>query len=60
MIKIKKQRFNGSDVMSEAGEYYYIFRHLLNTTNYLVSIVDNEGNIRNTGNIFTKTETDVK
>ena len=60
MIKIKKQRFNGSDVMNEAGEYYYIFRHLLNTTNYLVSIVDNEGNIRNTGNIFTKTETDVK
>lgn len=60
MIKIKKQRFNGSDVMSETGEYYYIFRHLLNTTNYLVSIVDNEGNIRNTGNIFTKTETDVK
>ena len=60
MIKIKKQRFNGSDVMSEAGEYYYIFRHLLNTTNYLVSIVDNEGNIRNTGNIFTKTEMDVK
>lgn len=60
MIKIKKQRFNGSDVMSEAGEYYYIFRHLLNTTNYLVSIVDEEGNIRNTGNIFTKTETDVK
>ena len=60
MIKIKKQRFNGSDVMSEVGEYYYIFRHLLNTTNYLVSIVDNEGNIRNTGNIFTKTETDVK
>ena len=60
MIKIKKQRFNGSDVMSEAGEYYYIFRHLLNTTNYLVSIVDNEGNIRNTGNIFTKTETEVK
>ena len=60
MIKIKKQRFNGSDVMSESGEYYYIFRHLLNTTNYLVSIVDNEGNIRNTGNIFTKTETDVK
>ena len=60
MIKIKKQRFNGSDVMSETGEYYYIFRHLLNTTNYLVSIVDNEGNIRNTGNIFTKTETEVK
>ena len=60
MIKIKKQRFNGSDVMREAGEYYYIFRHLLNTTNYLVSIVDNEGNIRNTGNIFTKTEMDVK
>ena len=60
MIKIKKQRFNGSDVMSEAGEYYYIFRHLLNTTNYLVSIVDNESNIRNTGNIFTKTEIDVK
>ena len=60
MIKIKKQRFNGSDVMSEVGEYYYIFRHLLNTTNYLVSIVDNEGNIRNTGNIFTKTEMDVK
>ena len=60
MIKIKKQRFNGSDVMSEVGEYYYIFRHLLNTTNYLVSIVDNEGNIRNTGNIFTKTETDIK
>ena len=60
MIKIKKQRFNGSDVMSEAGEYYYIFRHLLNTTNYLVSIVDDESNIRNTGNIFTKTETDVK
>ena len=60
MIKIKKQRFNGSDVMREVGEYYYIFRHLLNTTNYLVSIVDNEGNIRNTGNIFTKTETDVK
>lgn len=60
MIKIKKQRFNGSDVMSEVGEYYYIFRHLLNTTNYLVSIVDDEGNIRNTGNIFTKTETDVK
>ena len=60
MIKIKKQRFNGSDVMCEAGEYYYIFRHLLNTTNYLVSIVDNEGNIRNTGNIFTKTEMDVK
>ena len=60
MIKIKKQRFNGSDVMSEAGEYYYIFRHLLNTTNYLVSIVDDEGNIRNTGNIFTKTEMDVK
>ena len=60
MIKIKKQRFNGSDVMRETGEYYYIFRHLLNTTNYLVSIVDNEGNIRNTGNIFTKTETDVK
>ena len=60
MIKIKKQRFNGSDVMSETGEYYYIFRHLLNTTNYLVSIVDNEGNIRNTGNIFTKTEMDVK
>ena len=60
MIKIKKQRFNGSDVMSGVGEYYYIFRHLLNTTNYLVSIVDNEGNIRNTGNIFTKTETDVK
>ena len=60
MIKIKKQRFNGSDVMSETGEYYYIFRHLLNTTNYLVSIVDDESNIRNTGNIFTKTETDVK
>lgn len=60
MIKIKKQRFNGSDVMSEAGEYYYIFRHLLNTTNYLVSIVDDESNIRNTGNIFTKTEIDVK
>ena len=60
MIKIKKQRFNGSDVMSEVGEYYYIFRHLLNTTNYLVSIVDDEGNIRNTGNIFTKTEMDVK
>ena len=60
MIKIKKQRFNGSDVMREAGEYYYIFRHLLNTTNYLVSIVDNEGNIRNTGNIFTKSETEVK
>ena len=60
MIKIKKQRFNGSDVIREVGEYYYIFRHLLNTTNYLVSIVDNEGNIRNTGNIFTKTETDVK
>ena len=60
MIKIKKQRFNGSDVISEVGEYYYIFRHLLNTTNYLVSIVDNEGNIRNTGNIFTKTEMDVK
>ena len=60
MIKIKKQRFNGSDVMREAGEYYYIFRHLLNTTNYLVSIVDDESNIRNTGNIFTKTETDVK
>ena len=60
MIKIKKQRFNGSDVMRETGEYYYIFRHLLNTTNYLVSIVDNEGNIRNTGNIFTKTETEVK
>ena len=60
MIKIKKQRFNGSDVMSEVGEYYYIFRHLLNTTNYLVSIVDDESNIRNTGNIFTKTETDVK
>ena len=60
MIKIKKQRFNGSDVMREVGEYYYIFRHLLNTTNYLVSIVDNEGNIRNTGNIFTKTEMDVK
>ena len=60
MIKIKKQHFNGSDVMSEAGEYYYIFRHLLNTTNYLVSIVDDESNIRNTGNIFTKTETDVK
>ena len=60
MIKIKKQRFNGSDVMSEAGEYYYIFRHLLNTTNYLVSIVDDESNIRNTGNIFTKTEMDVK
>lgn len=60
MIKIKKQRFNGSDVMVGEGEYYYIFRHLLNTTNYLVSIVDDEGNIRNTGNIFTKTETDVK
>lgn len=60
MIKIKKQRFNGSDVMREAGEYYYIFRHLLNTTNYLVSIVDEESNIRNTGNIFTKTETEVK
>jgi hypothetical protein len=60
MIKIKKQRFNGSDVMREASEYYYIFQHLLNTTNYLVSIVDNEGNIRNTGNIFTKTEMDVK
>lgn len=60
MIKIKKQRFNGSDVMREADEYYYIFQHLLNTTNYLVSIVDNEGNIRNTGNIFTKTEMDVK
>ena len=60
MIKIKKQRFNGSDVMRESGEYYYIFRHLLNTTNYLVSIVDDESNIRNTGNIFTKTETDVK
>ena len=60
MIKIKKQRFNGSDVMREESEYYYIFRHLLNTTNYLVSIVDNEGNIRNTGNIFTKTEMDVK
>ena len=60
MIKIKKQRFNGSDVMSESGEYYYIFRHLLNTTNYLVSIVDDESNIRNTGNIFTKTEMDVK
>lgn len=60
MIKIKKQRFNGSDVMSEVGEYYYIFRHLLNTTNYLVSIVDDESNIRNTGNIFTKTEMDVK
>ena len=60
MIKIKKQRFNGSDVMSEAGEYYYIFRHLLNTTNYLVSIVDDESNIRNTGNLFTKTEIDVK
>lgn len=60
MIKIKKQRFNGSDVMSEEGEYYYIFRHLLNTTNYLVSIVDDESNIRNTGNIFTKTEIDVK
>lgn len=60
MIKIKKQRFNGSDVMREEGEYYYIFRHLLNTTNYLVSIVDDEGNIRNTGNIFTKTEMDVK
>ena len=60
MIKIKKQRFNGSDVMREVGEYYYIFRHLLNTTNYLVSIVDDEGNIRNTGNIFTKTEMDVK
>lgn len=60
MIKIKKQRFNGSDVMRESNEYYYIFRHLLNTTNYLVSIIDNEGNIRNTGNIFTKTETEVK
>ena len=60
MIKIKKQRFNGSDVMSEVGEYYYIFRHLLNTTNYLVSIVDDGGNIRNTGNIFTKSETEVK
>lgn len=60
MIKIKKQRFNGSDVRNEAGEYYYIFRHLLNTTNYLVSIVDDESNIRNTGNIFTKTEIDVK
>ena len=60
MIKIKKQRFNGSDVMEGEGEYYYIFRHLLNTTNYLVSVVDNEGNIRNTGNIFAKTETEVK
>lgn len=60
MIKIKKQRFNGSDVMREASEYYYIFQHLLNTTNYLVSIVDDGGNIRNTGNIFTKTEIDVK
>ena len=60
MIKIKKQRFNGSDIMVGEGEYYYIFRHLLNTTNYLVSIVDDEGNIRNTGNIFTKTEMDVK
>lgn len=60
MLKIKKQRFNGSDVISGDGEYYYVFNHLLNTSNYLVSIVDDEGNIRNTSNIFVKDETSVK
>lgn len=59
MLKIKKQHFNGSDVIFAQEKYTYTFYHYLNTSNYLVSVIDDEGNNRNTSCLYTKDDVSV-
>ena len=56
MLKVKTQKFTNADVIFDrgVGQYYFIMPHNLGTQNYLVSVTDNEGNIRNTSNLFVK------
>lgn len=61
MLKIIKKEFNASDVSydSVSDNYYVTIYHGIGDTNYLVSVVDNSGEIRNTSNLFIKEPNDV-
>lgn len=56
MLKVKTQRFTDADVIFDAvrEQYYVVMYHNIGNQNYLVSVTDNDGNIRNTSNLFVK------
>lgn len=56
MLKVKTQRFTDADVIFDAvrEQYYVVMYHNIGNQNYLVSVTDNDGNIRNTSNLFEK------
>ena len=56
MLKVKTQRLTDADVIFDSSreQYYVIMSHNIGNQNYLVSVTDNDGNIRNTSNLFIK------
>ena len=50
MLKVKTQRLTDADVIFDSfgGQYYVIMSHNIGNQNYLVSVTDNDGNIRQT------------
>lgn len=52
MIKQKKYTFTSSNVVEINGEYRVNITHNIGNTNYLVSVVNNDGEIVNTSNLF--------
>lgn len=52
MIKQKKYTFTSSNVVEIDGEYRVNITHNIGNTNYLVTVVNNDGEIVNTSNLF--------
>ena len=53
MIKQKTYSFTSSNVVSSNNSYYVTIQHNIGNSNYIVSVIDNNGQIVNTSNLFT-------